>query len=237
MLQLVISGAGFALLALPRSQLGHVLLPDALLALLTHIGTEVAVPVVLAVAAVCGAALVVIWHARRRWPALWAEAMPPGFGMRRPVGHWLLLSGSIGLLAPVLGGLLTQVLAQGHAISQNVEQLARSAPPVGRAALALIAITVAPLTEELLFRGVLLSALAPRWGVRTAAAASAVAFTVLHVPGLQWQWFALPQLLLLGIVLAWLRLHCRSLWPAVLAHATHNALALSVWFAAFSLTS
>jgi membrane protease YdiL (CAAX protease family) len=187
----------------------------------------------LAVTAVGAAALAVILLARWRWPLLWSRAMPPGFGLTRPRDYrWLLAAVAVGLLAPWLGGMVTHLLARGHEVGQNVEQIVRHAPLGGRIALAVLAVSVAPVAEELLFRGVLLSALIPRFGLRVAAMSSAAAFAAIHLPGLGWHWYALPQLLLLGLALVWLRVRGRSLWPAVLAHGVHNALALGVLFSA-----
>ncbi len=185
----------------------------------------------LAVTAVGAAALAVVLLARWRWPLLWSRDMPPGFGLTRPRDYrWLLAAVAVGLLAPWLGGVVTHVLARGHEVGQNVEQLVRHAPLGGRIAVAVLAVGVAPVAEELLFRGVLLSALIPRCGLPVAAVLSAAAFAAIHLPGLGWHWYALPQLLLLGIALVWLRVRGRSLWPAVLAHGVHNALALGVLF-------
>ena len=185
----------------------------------------------LAVTAVGAAALAVVLLARWRWPLLWSRDMPPGFVLTRPRDYrWLLAAVAVGLLAPWLGGVVTHVLARGHEVGQNVEQLVRHAPLGGRIAVAVLAVGVAPVAEELLFRGVLLSALIPRCGLPVAAVLSAAAFAAIHLPGLGWHWYALPQLLLLGIALVWLRVRGRSLWPAVLAHGVHNALALGVLF-------
>jgi uncharacterized protein len=187
----------------------------------------------LAVTAVGAAALAVVLLVRWRWPLLWSRDMPPGFGLTWPRDYrWLLAAVAVGLLAPWLGGVVTHMLARGHEVGQNVEQIARHAPLGGRIALAVLAVSVAPVAEELLFRGVLLSALLPRCGLRLAAVLSAAAFAAIHLPGLGWHWYALPQLLLLGIALVWLRVRGRSLWPAVLAHGVHNALALGVLFSA-----
>jgi membrane protease YdiL (CAAX protease family) len=187
----------------------------------------------LAVTAVGTAALAVIALAHWRWPLLWSHASTPGFGFTPARSYrWLLAAMAVGLLAPWLGGVVTHVLARGHEVDQNVEQLVRHAPRTGRVALAVLAVSVAPVAEELLFRGVLLSALLRRCGLITAALLSAAAFAAIHLPGLGWHWYALPQLLLLGVALVWLRVHAHSLWPAVLAHGVHNALALGVLFSA-----
>jgi membrane protease YdiL (CAAX protease family) len=63
-----------------------------------------------------------------------------------------------------------------------------------------------------------------------AAFMTAALFACVHLPDLGFLWYALPNLLLLGLVLAWLRLKSGSLWPAVLAHAVNNALAVVSWF-------
>lgn len=187
------------------------------------------------IAGVCCAALVVVRLVYRQWSQPWAYAAPPGFGVARPTrARWLLVALLVGGLLPLLGSLLTQLLAHGHDIPQDIEQLTRSAPLAWRIVLAATAISLGPLVEELLFRGVLLSALIPRCGIPLAALLSAAGFAAIHLPGLQWQWYAVPQLILLGLALVWLRLRYQSLWPAVVAHGMHNALALTAWFFAFA---
>jgi len=96
----------------------------------------------------------------------------------------------------------------------------------------LMVASLGPLVEELLFRGVLLSSLQPRWGRFGAAVLSSVIFATAHLPGLNWQVFALPALWLLAMALAWLRLRSGSIWPGVMAHAANNALATAAWFLA-----
>lgn len=187
------------------------------------------------IAGVCCAALLVVRLVYRQWSPPWAYATPPGFGVTRPMrSRWLVAALLVGGLLPLLGSVLTQLLAHGHDIPQDIEQLTRSAPLAWRIALAATAISLGPLVEELLFRGVLLSALIPRCGLPLAALLSAAGFAAIHLPGLQWQWYAVPQLILLGLALVWLRLRYQSLWPAVVAHGTHNALALTAWFFAFA---
>ena len=88
--------------------------------------------------------------------------------------------------------------------------------PGGIAYLWVGAVAVAPLAEELLFRGVLFGWLS-RWGVVVATAVSAVLFGVAHgelATGL----FAT----LVGLAMAVLRHRSRSIWPGVAAHATIN---------------
>jgi membrane protease YdiL (CAAX protease family) len=180
------------------------------------------------------AALLTLFCARRLWPALWRGAEPPGLGFaspRQPQLYYALAMMS-GIALPFLGGLLTQWLAQGHEVSQDIKDLGALASPALRVPLALLVVSLGPLVEELLFRGVLLSAMMRFVPASTATAASALLFACVHLPDLNFLWYALPNLMLLGVVLAWLRLRSGSIWPAVLAHAVNNALAVVSWFVA-----
>ncbi|MDE2307775.1 MAG: CPBP family intramembrane metalloprotease [Xanthomonadaceae bacterium] len=177
------------------------------------------------------AAILTLWLAWRRWPQLWSLPRPPGFGFALPA-TWLFLvpAVAIGLAAPLLGGLLTELLAHGHAVTQDIQQLgSRTALPL-RVPLVLVVASLGPLVEELLFRGVLLSALLRRWRTGWAMAISSLLFALAHLPGLQYQWFALPDLALLALALAWLRLRSGSIWPGVVAHGVNNLLAVVAWF-------
>jgi uncharacterized protein len=195
-----------------------------------------AVQALLAVLSLGIAAPLTLWLARRKWPQLWSLGQPPGFGFTLPPNPRLLaLAVVAGLAAPLVGGLLTQWLANGHTVTQDIQQLGGNTPLGLRIPLVLVVISVGPIVEELLFRGVLLSALLQRWHAGWAVTLSALAFALIHLPGLQYQWYALPGLALLALVLAWLRLRSGSIWPAVVAHGVNNLLAVLGWFVAINL--
>ncbi len=98
--------------------------------------------------------------------------------------------------------------------------------PVHLAAFMLVAVVLAPVAEELFYRGLLYGWLSERLPVTAAAALSGLAFGAGHlIPTL-----ILP-LALIGWGLAWVCDRARSLWPAVAAHATLNALSLVVAWA------
>lgn len=91
------------------------------------------------------------------------------------------------------------------------------------------AAVIAPLGEEIVFRGYWLQRLQGWWGSTIAIVASSLLFAVAH------SWSAtegagvlVTQTLVMGVVLAWLRVASGSIWPAVFAHAANNALAISV---------
>ena len=79
-----------------------------------------------------------------------------------------------------------------------------------------------PLTEEIFFRGFVFAGLTPRLGIFPAAVASALIFAAFHLhPGV------LFPIFLTGILLAGLYWYTGSLWPAILAHAGQNAVAVT----------
>ena len=103
-----------------------------------------------------------------------------------------------------------------------------------RVALFLLIGLIGPILEELMFRGILMDALAARFQRRGVVFGSAAAFAVFHLVGissvqpLESAAVLLPQLLLFGVVLAYLRISRGRLGPAIFAHAGFNLLSLLV---------
>lgn len=114
---------------------------------------------------------------------------------------------------------------------QEVVDMIAEASSLGiKVALVLAAVLLAPVTEELIFRGVLLKALERR-GRRFALLVSAALFSAAHILGLDmerlWQSavVVLPPLFLLGMVLAWVTQRSGRLGPAIMLHSGWNLLA------------
>lgn len=186
-----------------------------------------------AITTVLGAAILIALLIRQFWPRQWTVADPPGFGFAKPsVRYAYVLAIGLTLVALTVGGLLTHVLAGKNPIPQNVTVIARDAPLALRIVLAVVAVCIAPAIEELLFRGVLLSGFARRIPVNWAIVACAIAFGCAHLPDFKFAWYGVPTLILLGLVFGWLRVRTRSLWPAIVAHATNNLVATVAWFVA-----
>lgn len=83
---------------------------------------------------------------------------------------------------------------------------------------ALIVVALAPLAEEMLFRGVLLHRFARRFGMARGILASSALFGALHMNPLAIGVF--------GVLLAVLHVRSRSLWATTLAHAMNNSVPL-----------
>jgi membrane protease YdiL (CAAX protease family) len=83
--------------------------------------------------------------------------------------------------------------------------------------IAAVAIVVAPLAEELLFRGFLYPALRKRLGAPLAVCVSAGLFALMHPP------VDMPAILVLGCALALAYERAGSLYASIAAHALNNA--------------
>ena len=86
-----------------------------------------------------------------------------------------------------------------------------------------IAVVVAPLTEELVFRGVLFRSIADRFGGWVGILGSASIFSLIHVEVLYSQPVALAGLFVIGSVLAWSYHRTMSLLVPIVGHAVFNA--------------
>lgn len=80
---------------------------------------------------------------------------------------------------------------------------------------------VAPIVEELLFRGIILEGLAKHYKLTTAVLVSSILFALVHLPvGV----IVAVNIFLLALFLAWVRLESGSLMLCVICHATFNAI-------------
>ncbi|KAF1008497.1 MAG: hypothetical protein GAK28_00918 [Luteibacter sp.] len=166
----------------------------------------------------------------RRWGPRSLDGGALGLGFTPPQGKYIAIATGLGLAAPIVGGLLTQFLAGNHEVSQSVSEIAGKAHIGMRFALLPAVVLVGPLVEETLFRGALLAVLRHRLGDGWTIGISATIFGLVHLPDLAWLWYAVPNLALIGLICAWLRVRSGSIWPAFVAHAVNNSLATLGWF-------
>jgi len=116
-----------------------------------------------------------------------------------------------------------------RASERQTEQIIKaflSAPGVQALLLNLVVLVFLPaLGEELIFRGIV-QRIFMRWvaSPHVAIWICGALFSAIHM-----QWLGFFPRWLLGVELGYLAWYTGSLWPAVLSHATHNA--LSVWMA------
>lgn len=150
----------------------------------------------------------------RRWIGV---SSPRDLGFQRPTGSTVIASiftGLMLLLASVV------VLAIEWAIFHHTfhkGSLIHDKTLIGFALLFAQLVIVAPLTEELLFRGVLFTGLVQRMAPEWAALISAVAFSVVHLRP-----WGLISGLIVGYALAILYYRSKTLWAPIIAHGVIN---------------
>jgi glutamate-5-semialdehyde dehydrogenase len=88
-----------------------------------------------------------------------------------------------------------------------------------------LAVVIAPVTEEIVFRGLILRGLLGRWRPMAAILFSSGLFALVHFNPAQ-----APVALLLGLLTGWLYARTRSLGLCILAHALNNAASYLTWF-------
>jgi uncharacterized protein len=139
----------------------------------------------------------------------------------RPATWRPFLFGSLATLALSIGASQIGPEVQGmKEVKELVDQPGALLP-----SLILLA-GLAPLAEELVFRGLLYGWLEGRWGWKVAYAVSSIAFAVAH--------FEPAHILLvlpLAVVFGWLRWRTNSLLPSLAAHVVNNGFAVAslVW--------
>jgi hypothetical protein len=80
---------------------------------------------------------------------------------------------------------------------------------------------VAPIVEEIFFRGFVFAGLRDQYGWQKAAVVSSILFAIIHFTPT-----AVVPIVVLGYIFAYLYQRSGSIWPAILMHASSNALAL-----------
>jgi membrane protease YdiL (CAAX protease family) len=178
------------------------------------------------------ALVVALLLARGRWS--WRV-----WGPRRPSATMALIGLAAGIGGTIVAYLLNAIMALLFQPQDAVEQQVLQDALTGDAATVLLAVLaaviLAPLVEELVFRGLLFPALRSRVGLWPAALISGLVFTVIHVEIVTSQPLALVGLFTLGVWLAWAYHRSGSLVVPIVAHAVFNAASLSLAFAAEAL--
>lgn len=154
-----------------------------------------------------------------------------GLRTRRPVGDVAMgiLVGvlSYPLIVLVLGTILfalLSLLTGGPVTPPRQELLPRRPDDLEVAISAVSAILVAPVAEELFFRGFLFGALRRRFRPGIAAVASALPFALVH-----FYLLLMPLLFAFGIVLAYVYQRRGSLFASMAAHAAFNVVGFLVY--------
>ena len=99
-------------------------------------------------------------------------------------------------------------------------------------ALSILSVTLAPLMEELFFRGFLYPVLARSLGLPVAVFLTALGFAALHGMQLMFSWGPVLVIFLVGVVLTLVRAQTNSVSSGVLVHMAYNGTITAAMFAA-----
>ncbi|HJZ46100.1 MAG TPA: type II CAAX endopeptidase family protein [Roseiflexaceae bacterium] len=172
--------------------------------------------------------LAIYWTTVRRYRSPWAA-----LGVRPVPWGWLALAPLLVAGILTVGGALAVAISelqgqqfvnpQVHDITQG-QQLT----PTHLIMLLLGTAVMAPIVEELFFRGMLYPLLRRRLPVWLAVVANAVIFAALHfIPIL------LPILFVMGLLLSFVRARTNSVVPCILIHAINNTIFVLGIYATF----
>ena len=166
----------------------------------------------------------VAWAHRPGRPALAA------FGWRRPAAGDLARGVGIGVAGLFASGAVAiAVLEFARAVLGYTPEVTSALDPFHgewEVLSAIVAVAVAPVCEEVLFRGFLFGGLRRRWSFWPAASISALAFAVVHGDPIR-----LLSLFVVGLMLAAILERTHRLAASIAAHLTLNLVSVLFLFA------
>jgi len=209
-------------LFIPAALLSQLLVVVSLHVVRTGHGHPAAISLLLEVAAY-GAQLGLVWL----FVGVRRHARLHDLGLRLPHWPWLLAALPALIVAWMVEGVLGELGTAVLPASPNNQCHTIQADYGSAIALGLLGVAVvAPVVEEILFRGVVFGWLRGRIPVPAAVVVSAAIFSLAH---LGWrEWSLLLPVLGIGCVLATLYHYSRSLWPGILVHSSINTVATLV---------
>jgi len=163
-------------------------------------------------------ALFRIRHQQPFWKSLsWS-------GTKSDIARYLLLGPPV-----ALGVMLLSVFMDAPDGDMPMKDLLSSKSNV--VLVGLFAITVAPLCEELVFRGFIMPLISKVLGAVAGIVITGAMFGALHLPEYGYSWRHGVLISLAGIAFGWARFKTGSTAAAVVMHATYNLTVFSAFFA------
>lgn len=148
-----------------------------------------------------------------------------GVSIRVALGIGIAVALAARIFAGIYGILAQQAGFEVDTRSIDPTQLLPDTP-TGIALTVLLVVVLAPLAEEIVFRGVLMTAISDRWGLFWGITTSSAVFASMHVLVV-----TMLPIFVLAVALSLLFVRTRSLWPPVIAHSVFNAVGLAAAYA------
>jgi membrane protease YdiL (CAAX protease family) len=124
---------------------------------------------------------------------------------------------------------LGAIMLFGLSMLENLLPMPKDTPfehlfdrPLDAYLLAIIAVSLAPLMEEIFFRGLFYPVVARRWGAAWAIFLTALPFALMHMPQYGYAWGALLVILIVGVVCGIARAATKSVGASFLVHVGYN---------------
>lgn len=153
------------------------------------------------------------------------------FGPTRSTGTMWAIALGVGIVTVIVtyavNAIFVLSFGDGEAVEQQVLDIALSGGAATVLAI-LLAVVLAPITEEIVFRGVLFRALADKLGMWPAAILSSAVFAVIHFEVLFSQPLALVGLFTVGLLLAIAYHRTGSLLVPIVGHAVFNGVSVGL---------
>lgn len=167
------------------------------------------------------------------------KAISPGRTIREavvPLG-WTktskgTIAGAVALgagIALFMGFGIELVFPTGDQVEGPLIQAA-SAPGWQRILFVILAVVLAPVVEEFLFRGVMFTGMARSWGTWPAAIVVTVLFGILHLFDVGGYYPALLMVTIAGFAMVLLRIRTGSMLPSIAMHAAYNGIQVLVLY-------
>jgi membrane protease YdiL (CAAX protease family) len=173
----------------------------------------------------CQAGFLIIGLRRLRRARAAGDALPALFeGKTLPAVVWGVLAGGLLLGFGLLYAMLLRRLL-GPSASDSLWTITRDFPLWGKALILLGGALVAPVAEEVFFRGAHFGAFAGAGRSILGAAVTSIVFATCHLDLVNFVAYVV-----VGVVLAWLYLWTRSIAAPIAAHLVNNAVALAILF-------
>jgi membrane protease YdiL (CAAX protease family) len=158
-------------------------------------------------------------------PDLRSFAPLKALGWKRPEGPWAS-SMAIAYFSYVGAALVIAALLQPHQ-DDVTRDLGFGEGVLGSLTAAILIIIVAPISEEIFFRGFLLGGLRRSLPFWVAAAIASGIWGLFHYTDPD-SWGVVLQLSVFGLTLSWLYRRTGSIWPTIGVHLINNAIAFTL---------
>lgn len=157
---------------------------------------------------------------RMPWSSIGLRGFKTFQGLRYITGYYLVLIGLLIVLAVIASSLGAEVPMRSDGKSGGTDALTAAG---GFWIAFALSVVLAPVIEEIVFRGVLFPALKKRYGIVVGIFVSSFVFTLVHINPVQ-----MLSVLPLGMYLAVMYHRTGSIYPGMILHATWNLMVLLI---------